>query len=57
MFAMFAMFGIGVTELLVIAFVLLVAGACVVGLIAALILMLRSANTPKNCPHCGKPLR
>lgn len=54
---MFAMFGIGVTELLIIAFVLLVAGACVVGLIAALILLLRSANTPKNCPHCGKPLR
>ena len=49
--------GIGVAELLIVGVVVLMGGAVVIGVIAAVVMALRAANGPKTCPHCGKALR
>jgi hypothetical protein len=41
-------------ELLVIGLIVLIGVGLVAGTIA---LALRASAGPKNCPHCGKPLR
>lgn len=51
------MFGIGPTELLILAGSVLIFAIVVIGIIAAVVMALRAANGPRNCPHCGKPLR
>lgn len=45
---------IGVVELFVVA---MIGGGLLLGLLAAIVLGVRAAASPKSCPHCGKPLR
>jgi hypothetical protein len=52
------MFGIGMTELVIVGFLLLLFGAVFFGgLVALVVLLVRAGQRPKNCPHCGKPLK
>lgn len=51
------MFGIGYTELLIVSLVLLVGLVGSIVVVALIVNGFRPGQGPKNCPHCGKPLR